>query len=241
MSRGLLNGLLLALVAASGLDHLRAAGRDAESSRQVLEQFLTIDNATPTQHRVLRRLDATTQRFVSPAWMDVWTEADSSGFRYHVAAEGGSESIRNRVFRSLLEKERRAWTPGRPNPAGLTPLNYSFGDVVAPADGLAKLGVTALRNDVLLINGNIFLKPQTGDLVRVEGRLAKSPSFWTRRVDIVRHYERLHGVRLPVSLESVADVKIYGRSTLTMTYEYESVNGQRVGSPQLRAAGVSVQ
>jgi len=70
-----------------------------------------------------------------------------------------------------------------------------------------------------------------GDLTRIEGRLSKTPSFWTRRVDVVRRYERLAGVRVPVSIESVAHVLIAGRSTFKMTYEYETINGHRVGSP----------
>jgi hypothetical protein len=52
-------------------------------------------------------------------------------------------------------------------------------------------------------------------------------------VNIVRRYERIGGVRVPVALESTAHVLIAGKSTMTMTYEYETVNGHRVGSPVL--------
>jgi hypothetical protein len=38
-----------------------------------------------------------------------------------------------------------------------------------------------------------------------------------------------------MEIESVAQVLIAGRSTFRMTYEYESINGQRVGNPQPRA------
>ena len=51
-------------------------------------------------------------------------------------------------------------------------------------------------------------------------------------MDIVRRYERIGGVRVPVSIESVAHVLIAGRSTFKMTYEYETINGQHVGTPQ---------
>jgi hypothetical protein len=44
----------------------------------------------------------------------------------------------------------------------------------------------------------------------------------------VRRYERLAGVRVPVSIESVAHVLIAGRSTFKMTYEYETINGHPV-------------
>jgi hypothetical protein len=240
MTRRAVPRLLLVLVALFGFSHPRAAERDAVSSRAILEQFLTLEHSTPAQYRALRRLEARTERFTSPAWMDVWTEADAGGFRYRIAAEGGSESIRDKVFRALLDREQKALKSGRPNHAALVPSNYIFADEIFPSDGLAKLGVTARRKDVLLVNGSIYLKPEDGDLVRLEGRLAKSPSFWTRRVDIVRRYRRLEGARVPVALESVADVMIYGKSTLTMTYEYESINGRRVGNPGVRAAGVAV-
>jgi hypothetical protein len=70
----------------------------------------------------------------------------------------------------------------------------------------------------------------------MEGRLSKPPSFWTRRVEIVRWYRRIAGVRMPVALESAANVRIAGESTFRMTYEYESINGQRVGAPEARAS-----
>jgi len=72
--------------------------------------------------------------------------------------------------------------------------------------------------------------------VRLEGELAKNPSFWTRRVHIVRHYQRFLGIRMPVALETTAAVRIAGRSTFRVTYEYESINGQHLGNPQTRVA-----
>ena len=39
---------------------------------------------------------------------------------------------------------------------------------------------------------------------------------------------------MPTALESVANVRIAGVSTFRMTYEYESINGRKVGTPQPR-------
>ena len=236
---GLSRSLLLIAVAVitTTFSHVRAAGREtATSAGPLLQRFLTIDDPNPAEYRALRHLDAHTEHFFSSAWMDVWTEADRNGFRYRIAAEGGSDSIRSRVFRALLETERQSWASGAPDRAGVTPVNYTFEDRGPRTDGLMELRVTPKRKDVLLVDGAIFLRPGDGDLVRMEGQLSKSPSFWTRRVEIVRSYRRFLGVRMPVALESVANVMIYGRSALTMTYEYESINGQRVGTPQLRDA-----
>ena len=72
--------------------------------------------------------------------------------------------------------------------------------------------------------------------MRIEGRLTKTPSFWTRRVEVVRHYERINGIHVPVAIESIANVLVAGRSTFKMIYEYETINDGRVGSPQPRLA-----
>ena len=76
--------------------------------------------------------------------------------------------------------------------------------------------------------------------MRIEGRLSKGPSFWARHVDIVRRFQRFAGVRMPIDLESTANVFIAGRSTFRMTYEYETVNGERVGAPTVVSRQASV-
>jgi hypothetical protein len=37
---------------------------------------------------------------------------------------------------------------------------------------------------------------------------------------------------VPTAIETVAQVLIAGRSTFSMKYEYETINGTRVGNPQ---------
>jgi hypothetical protein len=74
----------------------------------------------------------------------------------------------------------------------------------------------------------MFLQAANGRLVRLEGRLARSPSFWVKNVDIIRRYDRIHGAVVPVELESRADVRFLGGATLHMTYSYSSINGQPV-------------
>jgi hypothetical protein len=165
--------------------------------------------------------------------MVAWSEYDHvNGFRFSIVSEGGSSYIRSKVLRAALEGEQRIWATYEPQRASFTHENYEFDPATSTPDGLAEVGIRPRRKDVLLVEGAIFVQPSDGDLARIEGRLSKAPSFWTRRVDVVRRYERLAGVRVPVSIESVAHVLIAGRSTFNMTYEYETINGQRVGNPQ---------
>ena len=184
------------------------------------------------EYRALRRLEARNSKFNATAWMTAWTESDrANGFRYQVVAEGGSAYIRTHVLRAALDAERKMWTAGEPDRASLTEENYTFQDGGIVPDGLATFGVKPRRKDVLLVEGAIFVLPEDGELRRIEGRLSKNPSLWTRRVEIVRRYERIAGVRVPVLFESTAHVVIAGPSTFKMTYEYDTINGQPVVEP----------
>jgi len=234
MTRGLSRSLLAASVAALLVSHAGAWGLATESPA-ILQRFLALDDPTPTQFKALRHLEARNEKFEKSAWMDVWTEGDASGFHYHVVCEDGSDYIRANVFRASLDTEREMWAAGSPDEGALTPDNYVFEDRGAQPDGMTSLAVKPRRKGVLLVDGAIFLNPDDGELVRMEGHLSKTPSFWTRRVEIVRWYQRIAGFRMPTALESVANVRVAGISTFRMTYEYESINGQRVGNPQPRS------
>lgn len=241
MSRGLIRSLLITLIAAPAvLNGINGVGASATAGTDplfptVLRRFLSLDDPSPT-YRALRHLDARNQNLDKTAWMDVWTESDQSGgFKYTIVAQDGSRYIRAKVFLACLETEKRMYESGSPSRAALTPENYLFAEGAA-ADGLSSVVVTPRRKDVLLIDGSMFLKPEDGDLVRIEGRLSKAPSFWIRHVEIVRSYRRIAGVRMPVAVEAVATIRLAGASTFRMTYEYETVNGRRVGAPEPRLA-----
>jgi len=209
----------------------------AQSGVSPLQRFLARGEEPVVEYRALRRLEAHNPKFNQNGWMTAWTEYDRArGFRFGIVDEGGSSYIRTKVLRAALEGEQKIWADHEPQKASFTDQNYTF-DPGAPApDGLATVAVKPRRKDILLVDGAIFVQPSDGDLARIEGRLSKAPSFWTRRVDVVRRYERIAGVRVPVSIESVAHVLIAGRSTFRMTYEYETINGQRVGSPAVDRA-----
>ena len=192
----------------------------------VVERFLSTDDSSPIRFRAHQHLEARTAHLGMAAWMDIDTEGTPDGFRYTIAGEGGSDYIRSHVFKPALETESHLWASDTSNRA-VTPENYMFDDR-GLASGLAEVGVKPRRKDVFLLDGSIFLRPEDGDLVRVEGKLTKNPSFWTRHVQVVGHYERIAGVRLPVAFESTASIVIAGTCSFTMTYDYETVNGQDV-------------
>ena len=184
-----------------------------------------------------RRLEAENQKSGRQGWLDVRTELGTDGLlTVEVLDEGGSEYIRNKVLRAALDGERQliATRSAGPVPSvDTTTCNQSQVDGSGvDASGLVRVPVKPGRKgDAGLVYGNIFLQPGTGDLVRVEGRLAKNPSFWVSQVDVSWTYAKVHNdIVLPVSLHSVAKVKMFGPSTFHMTYDYRSVDGQAVAA-----------
>ena len=181
-----------------------------------------------TQYRALRRMHARAERMDQEGWVDAWTELDARGFRYEIVSERGSEKVREKVLKALLKREQELVETGDTSRGELTPDNYEFSDVLEQGSGVQYVGLKPKRKDTMLVDGRLVLSEDGTELLRIEGRLAKNPSFWTSLVNIVRHYTRLNGVRVPIVTESVAKVKMVGTSRMEVRYDYESVNGRPV-------------
>jgi hypothetical protein len=200
----------------------------AESDGPPTPRFSSRTEEPLEQYRALRRMHAWSERFHQEAWMDAWTTLDHGRFDYQIVSERGSDTIRNKVLRAMLSKEKDLVNSGQGAKGDLTDENYDFEDPARLADGSTAIPIKPRRKDVLLVDGRMVLDSSNGDLLRVEGRLSKNPSFWTSLVNVVRKYARLAGVRVPIATESTAKVKFVGESQLEIQYEYESVNGQPV-------------
>lgn len=182
-------------------------------------------------YRARRFLQARNARFKTSGWLEAETSFGPSGFSYDVLSEGGSSTIIGKVLRPALEAERQAL--GNTAAAALTDANYSFTDD-GFVNGWARIRMVPRRHDRLLVDGWLFVVPDSGDLVELQGRLVKSPSFWVSRVGIVRRYARIAGIRVPVSTESTAAVRFAGESTFSMHYVYEMINGTVVPADAVR-------
>lgn len=188
----------------------------------------TIVDEPLTQYRALRRMHARSEKFGHEGWLDAWTELDGNRFTFEIVSERGSEYVRKKVLREILERERDLIANGQQSRGDLTPTNYEFVEPEDAPAGERHVLLKPRRKDVMLVHGRMVLTPDGRDLLRVEGRLAKNPSFWTSLVNVIRRYARLGGVRVPVSVETTAKVKIAGTSHLRVDYEYESINGRPV-------------
>ena len=217
--------IVVALVMAAGVLLPGEIPTDAAA----VTRFLASDTEPLSRYSAVRHLQAVARGGRMTASMTVRTTLDPDrGFEYTVLSESGSGLIHRKVFRPALEAERQARAPAEAARGALTQANYEFVAGGLTGDGLVRIEIRPRRADRLLVQGSILVTQDSADLVSIEGLLVKRPSFWTRRVEVMRRYDRLGGVRVPVAMLSTADVLIAGRSTFAMTYEYESINDQPV-------------
>ena len=208
----------------AGTAVLPAAGPSGDSSSA--PRLTNSSEEVLISYRAFRRMHAKSEKFNQEGWLDAWTEQDATGFRYTIVSERGSDYVRNMVLKAVLQREREI-VAGGADRAALTEENYTFSET-EPEDGVRYVLLKPKRKDVMLVEGRMVLDAGNGDLLRVEGKLSKNPSFWTSLVNVIRHFAKLDGVRVPVSTESVAKVKFAGESRLDVFYQYESINGRPV-------------
>jgi hypothetical protein len=178
--------------------------------------------ATPHEYHAQRHLEASGSG--QRGWLDVQTQFTvAAGLRYEVTAEGGSGYIRSRVLRSMLDEEQETLARGATPTIAISAANYRFAPESLNEERLAVVGMQPLRKARNLIAGQMFLTID-GDLLRIQGRLVKNPSFWVTRVELVKSYGRINGVLMPVSLETTAQLRLLGSSALRMTYRYSQID-----------------
>lgn len=200
---------------------------DAEETVDALIQRVVAETTrSGIAVRATRRLEAGAASGKYHAWMSVETTLTANNLSWRVLDEGGSERTREKVLRAVLETEAESVRTGSER-AALSPANYEFVPL-GTTGGQTRLQLKARRADPTLINGTLTVGPD-GQPLLLEGQLAKSPSFWVKSVTVVRHYARVGGVSLPTAVESLAEIRMVGRSSFSMQYEYTAVNGKPVG------------
>ena len=213
----------------------RSSGEEHRDAGRAIERFLAAVEPRLTSVVTRRHLRAATRGGAMSAWLDACTYTDGTEMRYRVLAQGGSGSVRKRALLAALDGEVKARRGGEGARAALTPANYEF-TPEPDLDGRTAVRMKPRRKEAMLIDGVMTLASDSGELLGVEGRLVKPPSFWTRKVDVSRRYTRVAGIRVPALMESSAQVLVLGASTFSMAYEYASINGAHVAGASPGAA-----
>jgi hypothetical protein len=209
--------------------------REAAPPANPVQHLFSRSEQPLRQYRAFRRMHTTTDSGKHEAWLEAWTELKDGRFSYEIVSERGSDMARGKVLRPMLAREQEVVNKGNGDRSELTPANYEFSEESRDVDGARVVQIKPRRQDVMLVDGHAVLN-DGGDLVRVEGKLSKNPSFWTSLVNIVRRYARIGGVRVPVATQTTAKVKFVGTAQLEVLYDYQSINDRPVALTEQRSA-----
>ena len=137
----------------------------------------------------------------------------------YVIQERRGSSRGEQVVRRILDHESTlaAASPESRSATLLTRENYTFANLGESAlDGRSfyLLGLTPKRKQKELIAGRAWVDKQTFLVRRIEGQMAKSPSWWLKRVDVQLDFSEVSGLWLQTAGKATADVRLVGNQTL---------------------------
>jgi outer membrane lipoprotein-sorting protein len=144
---------------------------------------------------------------------------------FTIVSESGSASVRNKVFKKLLEAEQESTQPENQQRSAITAENYTFAVVdyqKTEAGEVYVLDAQPRTKNKFLFRGRIWVDAKDFAITRVEGEPAVNPSWWTVKTDFKRSYQKTGEFWLPELNESTTKVRIFGTAVLTINYgDYE--------------------
>jgi hypothetical protein len=141
--------------------------------------------------------------------------------QFETISETGWGGARKHVFPRLLEAETEASRPGLRERSRLIPENYVFemvGTEYVDERPAYVIAIAPKTPNKYLMQARIWIDADEYAIVRIEGKPAKNPSFWTKSVHFVHRYQKRGSFWFPVSDRSVTDVRIFGSTEVTIEY-----------------------
>ena len=144
---------------------------------------------------------------------------------FTIVSEDGSGTVRNKVFKKLLEAEQESMREENQQRSAISLENYTFKVAdyqQAKGNALYVLEAEPKTKNKFLFRGKIWVDGRDFAITRIEGQPAVNPSFWTLRTDFKRSYQKIGDFWLPESNESETKVRIFGTADLCIEYgKYE--------------------
>jgi outer membrane lipoprotein-sorting protein len=165
---------------------------------------------------------------------------------FTIVSESGSGTVRDRVFKKLLEAEQESMRDENQQRSAITPENYTFHVADYEKTGTDEFYVLHAQprsKNKFLFRGRVWVNAKDFAITRVEGEPAVNPSWWTVNTDFKRSYQRVGEFWLPESNESETKVRVFGTAVLTIEYaDYQITQavGATVASPHSEALAATV-
>lgn len=132
-----------------------------------------------------------------------------------VEAKGNDRG--EKVVRKILEHESEAEKDSTP-PSAIIRENYDFqllGRENLQGTPCYVLKLQPKRKDSALIDGRAWVDANSFEILKIQGEMSKSPSWWIKDVNVTVLFGELNGVWTQLSTDAVANVRIAGKYTVT--------------------------
>jgi len=146
-----------------------------------------------------------------------------------VTSEEGSGLVRALALNPLIASEIKAASGKDRHDSAISPTNYTLeliGEEDVGAYHCYVLHTAPKRPDKYLFAGKIWIDAQDYAVARIEGHPAANLSFWIKRADFVREYQKVDGFWLPQKDSTVVQVRLYGKKVLTIDHRDYVVKGK---------------
>jgi outer membrane lipoprotein-sorting protein len=140
---------------------------------------------------------------------------------FKVLGESGSELLRKRVLRPLLQAELEAVKDENRSKAVIRPENYEFraaGYEQTPEGNFYVLEIKPKNKSKFLVRGRIWVDGEDFGIARMEGEPSVNPSWWLKRTVIHASFQKTGKFWLPLRNESQTQLRMIGKSWLTIDY-----------------------
>ena len=158
--------------------------------------------------------------------------------------ESNGSSRGESVVRHILESESKAAATGSA-PGAISRENYDFrfvGEETLNGVPCFVLDLLPKREDKSLIAGKVWVDKSSYLVRRVDGNMAKMPSWWLKSVHVTLDFDQVEGMWLQERTRAVADVRMVGRHVLTseaVHIQTGSVEARNKVVPKARSFGRS--
>jgi len=140
----------------------------------------------------------------------------------------GDGFVKSNVIIRLLQSEVDHVQKDDPAATALSDDNYkvSYKNTTELQNRLVHVfQVKPRANRPGLFKGKIYLDAHTGSMARAEGRVAKTPSLFIKRIEFVQDYKEFGSFTFPVHIHSEARTHLVGRAVVDIYhYDYQPVS-----------------
>jgi hypothetical protein len=187
--------------------------------------------------RSVRQYRLHNSRWEKDATMTAFVATEADGRKHYeildIKAEGMQKTVLKRILDAEVEMSR-----DKGEDSSLSPENYEFAPLGYESCGGKQCLAVQLkprRKSKVLIEGKAWFDVEDAAPLRVEGRPSKSVSFWVGRPYVAQEFRKVGDFWLSSKNQSVADVKLIGKTELTVQYLDYSVT-PKSGAPLMACA-----